>query len=96
MCFVMLLCDCDICMVLFVLQMSVSATPTSSSCAGDLASSGDTYTFSTSKQLYEDIAVAEALLACRRDTRDTLRLHYPSRHQVEAGRLGKEVRQAEL
>ena len=38
------------------------------SCVGDLVGSDDMYSFSTSNQLDEDLADAEALLRSRRDT----------------------------
>ena len=67
-----------------------------SSCVGGLVGADDDYTFTTSQQLDEDLADAEALLRSRRATCEALRLYNPSMHKVEAVRLDEEVSRAKL
>ena len=58
--------------------------------------SGGVLCFSTLKQLGEDIAAMEALLECRRDTWNILKLHYGPMHKSEVGRLEMEARQVRI
>ena len=62
------LCDYAIRLVAIMLQEFATASLRPSSCVGDLVGPDDMYSFSTSKQLDEDLADAEALLRSRRAT----------------------------
>ena len=89
-------CDYAIRLVAIMLQEFATASLRPSSCVGDLVGSDDMYSFTTSKQLDEDLADAEALLRSRRATCEALRLYNPSMHKVEAVRLDEEVSRAKL
>ena len=96
MCFMLAVCGYAVRLVAIMLQEFAIASLRPSSCVGDLVGSDDVYSFSTSKQLDEDLADAEALLRSRRATCEALRLNNPAMHKVEAVRLDEEVSRAKL